>query len=561
MADNTNIRTGDWLARNEAAREYVVEATQAIESLLASTYGPYGSTSLVQTVDGQQVPETIVTADAGCLLDAIERGDGFVHPVAALFVDGLDSVRRGLHDGTTTAALFAVGLVREGARLSETGVHEGTLTVGYAMAANRAGELLDELSQSIDPTDNDRLHQVAETTMTTDLSIPRRNAYAKMISTAVAELATSTEGQWFDTDQISVRTRTGTESKMLRGHVIRRRPGAHETSEKSRLSFDWTPSVEETLKHAQIAVVERDIDVEGTATNFGSSEDSTVSLDSAESVKAYTAAHTSAITEVAIDIADLGVDALIVRAELDHAVKNAIQTQDVVVIDRAQYPKSDIHRVADATGAQVVGHVSELNESKLGQAGRVIEERVGDEKWATIDECGGPVFTIIVETPTEHGRISHERVVTDAVETTAIAAMDRQILPGAGAAPLAVARDLRQFAPGVQGKKQLTIEAFADVCESLVQTLAHNAGYDPLNILASVRAAHANAAINPAPIGFDASCGEPIDAWKAGVVEPRRVFSQALDSAVATSEQLSTIDAIISPGIDLDELNPQTEHD
>lgn len=560
MDHNTNMETGDWLARDEAAREYVVGATQEVKSLLASTYGPRGSTALVQTVDGQQVPETVVTADAGCLLDAIERGDGFVHPIAALFVDGLDSVRRGLHDGTTATALLAAGLVEEGARLSEAGVHEETVTVGYAMAANRAGEVLDDLAQTITPTDRGRLRQVAETTMTTDLSASHRDAYADVVSAAVAKLAASSEGQWFDTDDISVRTRVGEEVEPVRGHVIRRRPGAHETSEKSRLSFDWTPSVDGTLEDARIAVLDRDIDVEETAINFGSNDGATVSLDSAESVMAYTAAHTSAIDDVAASIADLGVDVLVVRAELDDAVKNAIQAQGVAVVDRAQYPKSDIHRVARATGAQVVGHVSDLDESKIGRAGRVTEQRVGEEKWTTIEECEGPVFTIIVETPTEQGRTAHERIVEDAVETTSIAAIDGQVLPGAGAAPLAVARDLRQFARGVRGKEQLAIEAFADVCESLVQTLARNAGYDPLDVLASVRTAHTDAATTPAPLGFDVSVGEPADAWEMGVVEPRRVFSQALDSAVATSEQLSTIDAVVSPGIDLDELDPQTEH-
>ncbi|GGC64297.1 TCP-1/cpn60 chaperonin family protein [Haloferax sulfurifontis] len=560
MAHDTNAETGDWLARDEAARAYVVGATRAVESLLASTYGPQGSTSLVQTVDGQQVPETVVTADAGRLLDAIERGDGFVHPIAALFVDGLDSVRRGLHDGTTTAALLAAGLVDEGARLAETGLHEGTLTVGYAMAANRAGEVLDDLARPISPTDRDRLREVAETSMTTDLSPSRRDAYADVVSTAVAELAGSTEGQWFDTDDVSVRTRAGDGVELVRGHVIRRRPGAHETSEKSRLSFDWTPSVEGVLSDARIAVLERDIDVEATATNFGSGG-AAVSLGSAGSVAAYTAARTDAIDDVAASVADLGVDVLVVRAELDDAVKTALESRGVAVVDRAQYPKSDIHRVARATGAQVVGHVSDLDASKLGRAGRVTERRVGDEKWTTIGECEGSVFTVIVGTPTEQGRTAHERLVEDAVETTAIAALDGQVLPGAGAAPLAVARDLRRFAGGVRGKEQLAIEAFADVCESLVQTLARNAGDDPLEVVAAVRTAHADAAADPAPVGLDVTRGEPADAWELGVVEPRRVFSQALDSAVATSEQLSTIDAVVSPGLDLDELDPQIEHD
>lgn len=561
MDHDTDKEMGNWLARDEAAREYIVGATRAVESLLASTYGPEGSTSLIQTVDGQQVPETVVTTDAGRLLDAIERGDGFVHPIAALFVDGLDSVRRGLHDGTTTAALLAAGLVEEGARLAETGLHAGTLTIGYAMAANRAGEVLDELARPVTATDRELLRQVAATTMTTDLSDSHRREYSDAVSTAVSELATASEGQWFDTDDITVRTRVGADCDLLQGHVIRRRPGAHETSERSRLFFDWSPSVEGVLVDARVAVLEREIDVEETATSFGGDGGTGVTLDSVGSLTAYTEARGSAIDDVAASVADLGVDLLVVRAELDDVVRTTLESHGIAVVDRAQYPKSDIHRVARATGAQVVGHISDLDESKLGRAGRVTEQRVGDEKWTTIEECDGPVFTVIVGTPTEQGRTAHELLIADAIETTAIAAMDGQVLPGAGAAPLAVARDLRQFARGVEGKEQLAIKAFADVCESLVKILARNAGDDPLDALTSLRTAHADSTEHPAPLGFNATSGEPANAWELGVVEPRRVFSQGLDSAVATAEQLSTIDAVVSPGVDLAAFEPQTEHD
>ncbi|MFC6823716.1 TCP-1/cpn60 chaperonin family protein [Halopelagius fulvigenes] len=561
MARDDGERTGAWLTRDEAAREYVVEAARAVESLVASTYGPAGGTTLVETVDPQDVPETVVTRDAGHLLEAIERGGGFGHPVAALFVDGLDSVRRSLRDGTTAAALLAARLLDSGAELAGDGLHPGSIAVGYAMAANRAGAVLDDLARPVEATDRELLSRVAATAMTADLSDRRRREYADAVSAAVSGLARESDDGWFDTDDITVRTRVDAECTLSRGHVVRRRPGAHETSERSRLSFDWSPSVEGVLADARVAVLERDIDVEESATSFGREGRSGVTLDSAGSVAAYVEGRDAAVESVAAGVADTGADVLVVRAELDDEVKAALEAHGVAVIDRAQYPKSDIHRVARATGATVVGHVSDLDESKLGRAGRVSERRVGDEKWAHFDECDGPVFTLLVGAPTEKGRTTHERLVSDAVETTAIAAMDGQVLPGAGAAPVAVARDLREFARGVEGREQLAVEAFADACESLMTTLARNAGYDPLDVRANLRNAHAEAAERPAPLGLDIATGEAADAWEMGVVEPRRVFSQAVDTAVATAEQLGTVDAVVAPGVKPGPFTPQTEHD
>ncbi|AUV80359.1 chaperonin subunit alpha [Salinigranum rubrum] len=558
MTDDES-RTTDWLARDEAARSYVVESTRAVESLVASTYGPRGSDSVVLTFDGKGEPETVVTKDAGEILDAIERGDGFVHPVAALFVDGLDSVRRGLHDGTTAAALLGARLVESGVDLIEEGLHPGSIHVGYAMAANRAGEVLDGLARPVDPTDRTLLSQVASSTLTTDLDATRRHEYADAVSAAVAGLAAESDGEWFDTDDVTVRTTVGDGCELYRGQVVKRRPGAHETSERSRLSFDWSPSVEGVRTGATVAVVEREIDVEETATSFGSDGSGGVTLETAGGLSAYASARDAAVESVAAGIADLGVEVLVVREELDDSVARAIRARGVSVVDRVQYPKSDIHRVARATGASVVGHVADLDRSKLGRAGQVYERRVGDEKWTYFDECDGSVFTLVVGTPTEQSRRINATLVENAVETTAVAALDRQLLPGAGAAPLAVAHDLRSFARSVEGREQLAIEAFADVCESLAVTLAANAGYDPLRVQATLRNAHASAA-SPAPIGFDVDTGKPVDAWDHGVVEPRRVFSQAVDSAVATAEQLLSIDAVVTPGVDLGRLDPQTEH-
>jgi chaperonin GroEL (HSP60 family) len=561
MTRDGGRRTRAWLTRDGAARAYVVEAARAVESLVSSTYGPAGGTSLIQTVDPQDVPETVVTSDAGRILDAIERGGGFGHPVAALFVDGLDSVRRNLRDGTTTAALLAARLLASGADLVEDGLHPGTVVVGYAMAANRAGEVLDDLSRPIDPTDRDLLSRVAATTMTTDLSDARRREYADAVSAAVSELARESGGGWFDTDDVTVRTRVGDGCELMRGHVVRRRPGAHETSDRSTFSFDWSPAVEGVLTDARVAVLERGIDVEESATTFGRDGAAGVTLRSAAAVSSYADAREAAVDAVARRISDLGTDVLVARDELDDDVVAALDSHGVAVVDGAKYPKSDIHRVARATGASVVGHASDLDESKLGRAGRVSERRVGDAKWARFDECDGPVFTLVVGAPTEGSRTAHERLLDDAVETTAVAAIDGQVLPGAGAAPLAVARDLRRFARGVEGTEQLAVAAFADACESLATTLARNAGYDPIDARAALRTAHAEADETPAPVGFDVGTGGPADAWGMGVVEPRRLFSQAVDSAVATAEQLSTVDAVVSPGVEPGPFAPQTEHD
>ncbi len=139
------VDRSEWTLQDEEAREYIRRTTNHVASLVRSTIGPYGLEKLVETHDLQGEPEAVLTGNAEEILAAVERGDGFNDPVAALFVDCVDSMQRSLGDGTGTAVLVADELIRRGLDLIEEGVHPSTVVVGYAIAAQRTGEVLDML--------------------------------------------------------------------------------------------------------------------------------------------------------------------------------------------------------------------------------------------------------------------------------------------------------------------------------------------------------------------------------------------------------------------------------
>lgn len=555
-----DLRPDEWVMREEAAREYVESAALTVASLVRSTLGPAGMAKLVQTVDPHGEPETVHTTDASVILDAIQRGDGFNHPVAALFVDAVDSMQRGLGDGATTALVLAGALVAEGFDLIEDGVRPGTVAVGYGMAAARAGQVLDELARDVSVDDRERLRQVAATSMTADIAPARRRAYTRAVADAVEGLAEASDTGWLNADDVTVRAATGERHRLHRGIVLRRRPTTYEKSDEARSEFDWRFDVPEPLGDATVAVIDGEVDVEKTATNFAAGSDAAVNVSSAAQLQSYTADRADHLGRIAAAIAGLGVDVLVSQEELSDEVRTAFEREHVAVVDRVQYPLADVYRLADATGATVVSHLDDLSAADLGTAGTVSERRVGDELWATFDDCPGGVFTLVVDSPTPAAATAHERLVSDAVQVTAMAVMDGQVLPGAGAPAMAVAHALRDHAPSVVGREQLAIEAVADAVEELVVTLATNAGLDRADTLTALRRAHA-AADGPHPTGIDLETGEPTDAWTAGVVEPRRVFSQAIETAAAAAEQLLTIDAVVYPGVDLAAMTPRTEHD
>ncbi|MDX1744855.1 MAG: TCP-1/cpn60 chaperonin family protein, partial [Halobacteriales archaeon] len=267
--DFDDVASGDWSITDEAAREYVERATSIVASLVRSTLGPRGMEKLIATQNPQGVPEIIQSTDAEQILAAIERGAGFNHPVAALFIDAIDSMQRGLGDGTTTAMILTAELIERGVDLTEEGLHPGTIVVGYAMASNHAGQVLDALSRPVSADDFDQIKQVAASSMTADLDPRLRDQYADAIAEAIGRLAANSDGGLLDTDTVKILAGRGEGTGLRDGLIIRRFPSLLHESEEAVSEFDWGLDFPEPTADVGLAITEREIDFEESATSFG----------------------------------------------------------------------------------------------------------------------------------------------------------------------------------------------------------------------------------------------------------------------------------------------------
>ncbi len=389
--------------------------------------------------------------------------------------------------------------------------------------------------------------------MTMDIDDDTRERYAELVAEAVASLALAADGGWFDTDDVGVVVGVGTTCHLHRGVVLRRFPGAAREHEDVHMEFDWSPVVDDELTDVTVAIMDETPAFGEAATSFG---ESTISPDQhAVDLQALADRRNAFVKR----LDELGVDVFVCRDEVEDDIAGALDARGIVVVDRAQYPKSDVHRLARATGARVVSNVEDIGRDVLGTAGRFTERVHEDEKWAIFDDCDGPVYTLIGGAETETGRTERERAIEDALEVASVAAIDRQLLPGAGAPAMAVAVDLRRFSRSVSGKEQLAVDAFADALEAIPEEIARNAGFDSTDAVIGLRNAHAGD--DPLPLGIDVESGDPVNAYDAGIVEPRRIFSQSVETARAAAEQLLTVDSVLFPNLDGGQFTPRTEHE
>jgi chaperonin GroEL (HSP60 family) len=206
--------------------------------------------------------------------------------------------------------------------------------------------------------------------------------------------------------------------------------------------------------------------------------------------------------------------------------------------------KSDMEKLSRATGARIVSSLEDLSKDDLGQAGIVQELKVGDEQMTFVRNCKNPkAVTLLIRGGTEHVVDEVKRAIEDAVGDVAAALVSGKAVGGAGACEIEVAKELRKFADSLSGREQLAVMAFADSLETIVKTLAENAGLDPIDVLTELKSAHDK---KQRWAGIDVFTGKIKDSWKAGVIEPLKIKTQAVSSASEVATMILRIDDVIA---------------
>ncbi len=237
-----------------------------------------------------------------------------------------------------------------------------------------------------------------------------------------------------------------------------------------------------------------------------------------------------------------GANVIFCQKGIDDLAQHYLAKAGIYAVRRAK--KSDMEKLAKATGATIVNTLDDLNGKALGSAGLVEERKIGDDKFTFVTECAtAKAVSILLRGGTEHVVAEAERALHDALSVVAVAIEDGKMTPGAAAAATEIALRLRDYATTVGGREQLAIEAFADAVEVVPRTLAENAGLDELDILPSLRRAHKKGDKNA---GVNVFTGKIEDMVANHVIEPLRVGTQEIKASTEAAVMILRIDDVIA---------------
>jgi len=249
------------------------------------------------------------------------------------------------------------------------------------------------------------------------------------------------------------------------------------------------------------------------------------------------------IKDMVEKIAATGANVVFCQKGIDDLAQHYLAKKGILAVRRVK--KSDMEKLAKATGARIVTKIDDLTPEDLGEAGLVEERKVAGDAMIFVEQCKHPkAVTILARGSTEHVVEEVARAIDDAIGVVKCALEEGKIVAGGGATEIELAKRLRKFAESVAGREQLAVKAFADALEVIPRTLAENSGLDPIDMLVKLRAAHEKE--GGEVYGLDVFEGEVVDMLEKGVVEPLIVKTQAIDSATEASVMLLRIDDVIA---------------
>jgi len=500
------------------AQRLNILAARIVAETIRTTLGPKGMDKML--VDS--LGDITVTNDGATILDKID----IQHPAAKMMVEVAKTQDKEAGDGTTTAVVIAGELLRKAEELLDQNIHPSIIVKGYTKAAEKAQQILDEVAIKVDPDDEETLKKIAMTSITGKNAESHRELLARLAVEAVRQVAEKVGDKYkVDIDTIKLEKKEGEgveQTELVRGVVI----------DKEVVH----PRMPRRIENAKIALINEALEVKKTET------DAKINITSPDQLMQFLDQEEKMLKDMVDKIKEVGANVVFVQKGIDDLAQHYLAKYGIMAVRRVK--KSDMEKLAKATGAKIVTNVKDLSAEDLGYAELVEQRKVAGENMIFVEGCKNPkAVTILIRGGTEHVVDEIERAMEDAIKVVKDVMEDGAILPAGGAPEIELSIRLDEYAKEVGGKEALAIEAFAEALKVIPKTLAENAGLDPVDVMVKVIAAHKE---KGKTIGIDVFNGEPTDMVEKGIIAPVRVTKQAVKSASEAAIMILRIDDVIA---------------
>ncbi len=511
---------GSQRTTGRSAQRANIMAAKAVAETVRTTLGPKGMDKML--VDN--LGDIVITNDGVTILEEMN----VEHPAAKMIVEVAKTQEDEIGDGTTTAVVIAGELLKKAEDLLDQDVHPTVVVRGYRRAAEKALEILNKIAEPITEKDTAMLEMIAMTAMTGKGAEKAKEQLSKLAVKAVRDVADLKDGKLsVNRDNIKIEKKVGgavEDSELVEGIIL----------DKEKVH----PGMADVTKNAKVALIDVAVEVKSTET------EAKIQLTDPNQLQGFIDMEEKILRDKVEKIAKSGANVVFCQKGIDDLAQHFMAKKGMYAARRVG--KSDMEKLARATGAKIVTSLEDLSASDLGAAGVVEAKKVGDEDMTFVKECkNAKAVTLLIRGGTAHVVDEVKRAVDDAIGDVASALTSGKVVAGAGATEIELALQLRRFAESLSGREQLAVNSFAEAIEIIPKTLAENSGLDPIDLLTELKSQHDK---GRKWAGIDVFTGKIMDAWKEGVIEPLKVKTQAISSASEVAGMILRIDDVIASG-------------
>jgi chaperonin GroEL (HSP60 family) len=354
------LREGTKRETGKGAQANNITAARAISEAVKSTLGPKGMDKMLVDSMG----DVVITNDGATILKEID----VEHPAAKMLVEVAKAQDEACGDGTTTAVVLTGEFLKGAGELLEQNIHPTVINHGYQLAAKKAVEVLNKLAITIKTTDTAVLKDIARTSMASKGANAEKDILAEIVVDAAMNVAEKRGTKTFvDLDNIQIQKKQGggiNTTEIIEGIIL----------DKERI-HEGMPA---TVKNAKIALINVALEVRKTEV------DARIQIQDPTQLQAFLDEEESMIRKMVEKIIASGTNVLVCQKGVDDIAQHFLAKAGVYTVRRAK--KSDMEKLAKATGAKIVSNLDDLSKNDLGNAGIVEERKIGDDKMTFVNQ-------------------------------------------------------------------------------------------------------------------------------------------------------------------------------
>jgi len=515
---------------NEEARKSLEKGIDAVADAVKVTLGPKGRNVVLEKSFG--APQ--IVNDGVTIAKEIELADRMENMGAQLVKEVASKTNDVAGDGTTTAAVLAQAIVKEGLKNVAAGANPIGIKRGIDKAVSLAVQDIKGMAQKIES--KEAIAQVATVSAGNDSFIGNliADAMDKVGKDGVITVEESktigtelkvVEGMQFDKGYISpyfVTDAERMESVLEDVFVLC-------VNKKINLIADLVPVLEQVAREGKgILIIAEDVEGEALATLVVNTMRKVLR---AVAVKApgFGDRRKAMLEDIAILTgAQLFTDELGIKLEntttqmLGRARRVTVSKDNTTIVVGEESKKAVSERVK-LIKRQIEESDSDYDKEKL-------QERLA--------KLAGGVAVIEVGAATETELKDRKLRIEDALNATR-AAIEEGIVPGGGITLVKVAKLIQDKISQFEGDEKTGAEILLRALDAPLKQIAINAGASGEVIAEKVRELGNNQ-------GFDALNMKFVDMIQAGIVDPAKVTRTALENAASIAAMLLTTEAAIS---------------